>query len=352
MGLIRYKSDKSSRYSAKTMDWFLTAHPDYVNSAIGRLYSFSNEDLTSFFKNMDVSGKSVLTVGSSGDQVLSAIMSGASRITLVDANPMSLPYTELKLAAAKILSFEEFKKYFTREHIFDHKYYAKVSHDLSPRSREFWDEIMLNTSDYQDAFFKNIFQQQLFMESGRDHMSYFKSEQNFLKLKENIPNCDVDFICAEFNQFPSKITDKYDLIMLSNLVTYLDCYQRFWYITKKLSRNLRLDGKMQVNYEFDKSYKKFESMLDSAEDYLDSAEDMETIERFRKEISEREKSCLVGDYELIVHGKLKNRFGEYCKEPSSLVLKKGFFDKLNIVFLSPYIKRRQPKIFDDPELTK
>ena len=54
-------------------------------------YTFTNENLDKIFKIMNVKGKKVLTVGSSGDQALYAIGKGAKKVTIIDANPMTLP---------------------------------------------------------------------------------------------------------------------------------------------------------------------------------------------------------------------------------------------------------------------
>ena len=118
----------------------------YGNNAMSRVYNFSNEYLDRIFKGMDLTGKRAFVVGSSGDQALHCIQNGASEVTLVDGNMWTKPYVELKLAAIKNLEFEEFSSYMTYDQIFNHKFYSKVSHDLSPESQAFWDEIIMQFS--------------------------------------------------------------------------------------------------------------------------------------------------------------------------------------------------------------
>ena len=56
------------------------------NKTTEKAYSFTNECLETFFNSdyIDVNGKRVLTVGSSGDQALNAIYYGAKSVDVVD----------------------------------------------------------------------------------------------------------------------------------------------------------------------------------------------------------------------------------------------------------------------------
>ena len=123
-----------------------------------RIYPFSNENIGEFLEGFDLEGKSVITVGSSGDQVLNAVYRGATDVTLFDANIFARYYVELKIAAIKNLSLEEFLKYFTSDNILDWKYYSKVSHDLSDEAKLFWDTLMLELDEEN----KEIYEKKLF----------------------------------------------------------------------------------------------------------------------------------------------------------------------------------------------
>ena len=56
------------------------------NYTLDKAFAISNEKLDEVFKHIDLKGKSVLTVGSSGDQALNCILNGSKDITIIDAN--------------------------------------------------------------------------------------------------------------------------------------------------------------------------------------------------------------------------------------------------------------------------
>ena len=101
------------------------------NSTTRRIFPFTNENLDEVFYGKRLKGKRIATVGSSFDQALQAILHGCKDITHLDANPLSQPYAELKLSAIKNLTFDEFVDFFDADNMLDHKYYQKISHDLS-----------------------------------------------------------------------------------------------------------------------------------------------------------------------------------------------------------------------------
>ena len=78
---------------------------DYLNSATNKVYRTSNELLDSIFKNFDINGKNVLTVGSSGDQIFYSLLSGAKKVRFVDADIYAVPFIEYKKALIKNLTF-------------------------------------------------------------------------------------------------------------------------------------------------------------------------------------------------------------------------------------------------------
>ena len=60
----------------------------------------------------DLKDKSLLTVGSSGDQVINASLKNCKDITVLDINPFTKYYFNLKKAAILTLKYEEFCKFF------------------------------------------------------------------------------------------------------------------------------------------------------------------------------------------------------------------------------------------------
>ena len=63
-----------------------------------RLYSFTTENIKGYIKYFDLKDKNLLTVGSSGDQILNSYFEGCRDITLLDINPFAKYYVNLKIA--------------------------------------------------------------------------------------------------------------------------------------------------------------------------------------------------------------------------------------------------------------
>lgn len=253
-GLIKYNEDEYRRQFNNALDQFaknveVGFNPN-ENSAIQFIYSFSNENLDEMLDLIDLQDKSVLTVGSSGDQVLACLARGASRITLIDRNPMSLPYVELKIAGLKNLSFEEFNDYFTRNNIFNWKYYAKVSHDLSPQTREFWDTIYLTLGKKDSKYCVSLFQQGFCGEDCYKNHMHYKDKLSFQKAKQNLNDCEIDFYEADLTNFPSVINEKYDVMLLSNVADYVN-HDEFFKTVFMLNNFLNKNGQIQLMYDFD-----------------------------------------------------------------------------------------------------
>ena len=76
-----------------------------VSNVTKQAYLFSNENLKEYFSKFNFNGKSVATVGSSGDQALNAVYYGSNRVVVIDGNPLSKSFIELKIAAIKNLDF-------------------------------------------------------------------------------------------------------------------------------------------------------------------------------------------------------------------------------------------------------
>ena len=61
-----------------------------------KVYPFTTEEISGYFKYLNLKDKSVLTVGSSGDQAFNAIYYGARKVTLFDINPTTEKFVREK----------------------------------------------------------------------------------------------------------------------------------------------------------------------------------------------------------------------------------------------------------------
>ena len=224
-----------------------------------RIYPFSNENIGEFLEGFDLEGKSVITVGSSGDQVLNAVYRGATDVTLFDANIFARYYVELKIAAIKNLSLEEFLKYFTSDNILDWKYYSKVSHDLSDEAKLFWDTLMLELDEEnKEIYEKKLFPIECVYKGDISHFTvgqmsniFCRNVENYTKLQERLKNVTIHYV-NDTLKFISNTTGmkKYDLIMLSNVFDYVKHKEFIKVIEYLYANNLNNGSLMQIDYLF------------------------------------------------------------------------------------------------------
>jgi len=126
------------------------------------IYPFTTKNIAGYIDNFDLKDKSLLTVGSSGDQVLNAILKGCRDITVIDINPYTKFYYYLKVAGILNFNLNEFKSFFRykeypnvfvdNEKVFSLDLYQKLKDDLRILDYEsyiFWDELFSNHKLYK-----------------------------------------------------------------------------------------------------------------------------------------------------------------------------------------------------------
>jgi len=211
------------------------------------IFRFSNENLDKLFENLNIKGKRVATVGSSGDQAIHCLYNGAKEVELIDVNFMAKPYTELKIAGIKALTFDEFSDLIDDIPKKLPKYYKKLSHYLKGDTKNFFDELVIegtikefgrmlqNNDKFGSKFYENAF-------------DYYQLKDILLK-----DDYQIKFTMAELEDFPKKLNGEYDLILLSNIIDYFDDlinkeFLLFLATVKELlNKNLTKGGALQVS---------------------------------------------------------------------------------------------------------
>ena len=218
-----------------------------MNLAIETVYPFTNENLVELFSQLNVKDKKVATAGSSGDQILAALLFGSKDVTLIDGNLYSKHFIDFKFSAIKNLLYEEFKHYFVdTNNYFDLEVFKKISHDLDPDSLTFWGTIYSHTSDA-----KEIKKRIANYNNQRPKTDFLYSEEVYSKLQEilNFKDYTLDFQIAEFNDFPEVLNGSYDAILLSNIFQYVN-KNDYTRVVFELQNKLNPGGKIQLNYDF------------------------------------------------------------------------------------------------------
>lgn len=244
-----------------TMPSFASPEYSLTDEIKGKVYHCSNERLNAYFKDLNLKGSRIATVGSSGDQVLNAIFYGAKDITLIDANIFTRAYFEYKTSLIKNFNIHEFKKLLGSFAMFNWKTYAKISHDISPRSRRFFDELMLNQDDhghdYDEGYLtdslirNNLFHTPCDQRDNLEENLFYNNEKDYLKLRDLLIKNDFNlkFINAELKEFPSKLKGEFDYIFLSNIFDYVE-KEEIQLVINKLIKKLKQDGSIQYQYTF------------------------------------------------------------------------------------------------------
>ncbi len=94
----------------------------YVPGSV-KIYPFATENVSGYIGEFKLKDKSLLTVGSSGDQAINAVLRNCKDITLYDIAPESLYYYYLKCAGLICLNKDEFLEFFRRRD------YTRNAHD-------------------------------------------------------------------------------------------------------------------------------------------------------------------------------------------------------------------------------
>lgn len=212
-------------------------------SVVTRLYSYSTEITEDYLEHFDFKNKRIITVGSSGDQVLTYALLGSKDITLMDANPLTPFYVNLKIAALKTLTRNEFISFFNQSNeneFMSMKLYGKIRSQLDEKTRLFWDKL------YDDDIHNKIFH---FYSSvnASSIAPFLANDENYEKLKSQIDDIKLNFHYADLSTFHEQASGEYEFIDLSNIYTYVS-KEKYWTAVDNLYQHLTKDGYIKLHY--------------------------------------------------------------------------------------------------------
>ena len=221
------------------------------------IYPFTTENIAGYIDYFDLQDKSLLTVGSSGDQIINAALKGAKDVTLLDINPYAKYYYYLKTAGILELNLTDFNEFFRyndypkvfkyNKKVFDKASYKKLKSTLKSLDNDsylFWDELF---DMYQPDHIRfSLFSNDEYGTSvlGKSNL-YLQSENTYDEAKTKLKELRPEFINEDI--FKSNLTKNYDNIWLSNIACYL--YQdKIKGMTDKFADKLAVDGKLLISY--------------------------------------------------------------------------------------------------------
>ncbi len=233
------------------------------------VYSFSNEDLVSCFKDFNFKNKDCLTVLASSDQALDMFLKGAKDITTFDINPLTRYYFYLKKAALlSNISLQDYvnffgtRKFFSGEDFYK-KIFDKLFSNLDRDNLSFWKQLLHEFPVVQIKY--NLFVIENYdFKSLQESINYL-NEENYQKLCQIIKTKNIDFINCNIKDLPGSLSKSYDYIYLSNIAQYLDIVFSQGYSNKEaykkllckykelilnLANNLNTSGEICAAYTF------------------------------------------------------------------------------------------------------
>ena len=233
------------------------------STGYSKIYSFTTENIDGYIKYFDLNNKSLLTVGSSGDQILNSFYSGARDITLLDINEYAKYYVYLKIAAILSLSYMEFKMFFFKygispfkrnTYMFSKEIFNKIKDNLRIFDYEsylFFDELfsLYNANDIRDRFFDDDEDRNIVIKGLN---RYLKDEESYNKLKSIIKK--ISFKYMHGNIFEDNIPGKFDNIFLSNLCTTTSLENLKNLLARIDKNNLNSEGSVLLGYLWDTSF--------------------------------------------------------------------------------------------------
>ena len=235
--------------------------PAFSRFTFQKIYPFTTENIAGFIELFNLEGKSLFTIGSSGDQAINAALKGCRDITVLDVCPFTKEYYELKKSAILTLSREEFLDFFCyvglkrNKEVFSKNGWEKVEEALKEESSyDFWKSF---TKEELVSIRKSLFQRD---EEERRIITqinpYLQSDENYLETRKRIEGVNISFLEGDISHL--KPTKKYDVILLSNLFDFILKFQSKR-IIESMINSLNEDGLIQLYYLYETSKKGLDS---------------------------------------------------------------------------------------------
>lgn len=221
------------------------------------LYPFTTENIAGYINNFNLSSKTLLTVGSSGDQIINGSLFDCKDIVCLDICPYTKFYIYLKICCLlelekneflSFLCYKDYPKTFNDNKLsFNNEVFKKIKSTLKSLDYEsylIWDELF--------SMFKGIdIRKELFyFDENKSHVivesnPYLQSNIAYDEARKKIMKTKLEFVTDDI--FKTKIDRYFDSIWLSNIGTYLSS-NSLKIIINKLSKNLNDNGMLLISY--------------------------------------------------------------------------------------------------------
>ena len=185
------------------------------------IYRFTNEDISSYFHHLK-NKKNVLTVIGSGGQILNGVLAGTRRFDCFDISVFPEYYLYLQIASVLSLSKEEYLDYYfsdDREIVFGDDYYDRIRINLPPKYKDFWDSLY-DFDDGYDIYNSLLFRSDPCLKKFVLSSNPYLQDDNYQKLRHLLQTENITINPRTCNIFKERFKDEYDLVNLSNILSY------------------------------------------------------------------------------------------------------------------------------------
>ena len=284
------------------------------------IYPFATENIGGYIGEFNLENKSLLTVGSSGDQVINAALYNCHDLTLLDVVPDTMHYYYLKVAALLTLPKDEFMEFFKYYSHNDQEYNHNTFNIESYRKLRDTLKVLNNDAfEYFDTLFSkfdgetirvNLFQRDEESKKVIETINpYLSSNILYEEAKERIKDINPNFMCMDIFKFSSD--RKFDNIWLSNIATWQSNFNSVIKLVERIYPSLNDEGKILLSYlyssginasydqtrapiynyeevkeklkDYNPNIKEFDSMLSySGDRFIDVKDSIITLSRSRK----------------------------------------------------------------------
>lgn len=195
---------------------------DYAFQDESPVFLFSNENIAGTFKTLgNIDGKNILTVASSGDYAFDAYLAGAKNVDTFDINSFQKHVMELKSCMIKRVDYYSFLKFFfSKTNFFNQDLIKPAKNILSDELKCF---LELYNNKKRDLFRYRQASHPDFCPW--TNLNYLKTENNYYALRKVLPE-KINFMHCDLMDVSANFSQKYDIILLSNIFDYVFTEQK------------------------------------------------------------------------------------------------------------------------------
>ena len=216
------------------------------------IYKTTNEDVRSYL-NLLKDKEKIFSITASGDQILNSILVGSKDITACDVSHFPKYFLDLKIAAVKSLSLEDYLNFFVmtdEENIeFSDKYYDELRSNLDKNSLEFWDHLF-GFFDGDEIYNTSLFSREVYTLKHFKERNPYLEKGNYKLLRKKLDDVDIKYINTNLGNSDLSFNESYDLVNLSSIMYYGILRDPKNYLKLLESFNLRDNG-MILSYVYD-----------------------------------------------------------------------------------------------------